>query len=91
MNNDIPCIYLFIGQALLEKSKRGYNCITHDCIRESLRRRFYHIPNKFHNKIIKELIEFKLIIKRGNTRSIVYEILDAKEIDKKLNKIVFPL
>jgi len=79
-----PIVYLFIYRDIrLKSNKRPY--VTHRCLLEILRRRFYKIPKRLHYVIIKDMEELKLIKKEGVTNKIRYEIL-AKDIDKLLNQ-----
>jgi len=69
----------------MRKKANNKPFVTHRCLIEILRRRFYRIPRRLHYQVIKEMEELKLIKKVGVTNKIRYE-LTAKDIDKLLNQ-----
>jgi hypothetical protein len=88
LNKKIPCVYLFIYKIFKQKAN-GNIWISYSCVKEILHRKFYVLPRQLHYVFLKEMEEFKLIKKHGNTKEIKYELLSGN-FDKLLNQYNLP-
>jgi len=86
---NIPCIYLFIYKVFKSKSN-GRIFIRYEDVREILRRRLHKIPRNLHYEVLKEMEEYNLIKRLGNTKNIKYELV-GKDIDKLINQLNLPI
>ena len=83
----IPLIYLYIYKKLAENFRIGEN-ISYKNLIHHITKMTYHIPRKYDDIIIKELIDFNLLEKSSGGRSPVYELgheahqSRIKELDK---------
>ena len=82
MDNDKPCkkdfekvplIYIYIYKKLTENFRIGQN-ISYKNLIHYIIKTAYHIPRKYDDIIIKELIDFNLLEKLSGGRSPVYEL-----------------
>jgi len=84
----VPIIYLYLYKNLRENFKVG-QCISYRNILHHITKMTYHMPRKYYDIIIKELIDFKLIDKIFGGRSPGYEPvgINYESLFKDLEKI----
>jgi len=82
----ISCIHLIIYKCFKQQAE-GKIYLNYDSIREILRRRLHKFPRAIHYVFLKEMEEYHLIKRNGNSRNIVYELTGGDK-DKLINQYV---
>jgi hypothetical protein len=81
---EISCIHLIIYRCFKQQSE-GRIYINYNCVREILRRRLHKFPKAIHYKVLKEMEDYGLIKRNGNSRNIIYELTGGNK-DNEINQ-----
>lgn len=80
---DVPCLYLFLYQALLSLSSSKF-FITYSEAKEVLNRRLYKIPKKLYPQVLRDMENYNLLKTLGAKNSLRFEFLE-EDVAKMLN------